>query len=437
VGSVDLSAHTTDLAGTADTEDVADLADAALAAGVGGVTEAAHGGASRRWRTLIAMLVGISALFSNIYATQPILPTLSREFDIAPTVSALTVSVVVLGMGVASLVYGPLSDRTGRKPVIVVTACLLLLPTLGAALAPDFSTLLICRALQGLLIPGTTAVGLAYLQEVLPPSWRGVSTSVYVSATALGGLVGRLQGAFLTDALGWRWAFGSFVATAGLSAALLVVWLPRQRRPRPALRRFRRLRAAGQLGLTYLRVGRFFGQRRVLGGALIGCTMFLAFVGVFTYLPYRMEQPPFNFSESQISLLYAIYLAGFIVTPWTGPLSDRLGRRGVIGASLVLMIAGALFTLQDSLEYIIAGLVLLNIGLLAAHAAASAFVNDHAPATSRGSATSFYLVWYYLGGTLGPAVAGLAWQGYAWPGVLGVCLAAVGLSFAALLTLCG
>jgi YNFM family putative membrane transporter len=157
-----------------------------------------------RWRTLCAMLVGITALFSNIYATQPILPTFSREFDISPTVSALTVSVVVLGMGVAALIYGPLSDRTGRRPVIVVTACLLILPTLGVALAPDFGTLLVCRALQGLLIPGTTAVGLTYLQEVLPSSWRGVSTSVYVSATALGGLVGRLQGAFLTDAFGWR-----------------------------------------------------------------------------------------------------------------------------------------------------------------------------------------------------------------------------------------
>jgi MFS transporter, YNFM family, putative membrane transport protein len=353
--------------------------------------------AGQRWRALLASLVGIAVMFGNIYATQPILPALSRDFAVPPAASALTVSVVVLGMGIASLIYGPLSDRAGRRPVIAVTACLLVLPTLGATLAPSFSVLLICRALQGLLIPGITAVGLAYLQEVLPPSWRGVSTSAYVSATALGGLIGRMQGGFLTDAYGWRAAFGSFVVTTSLSALLLVVWLP-------AVRRVAALspeqQGAGgwlrELGLTYARLGSFVRQPRVLGGAIIGFTMFFGFVSIFTYLPYRMQSPPFSLSQSQISLLYLVYLVGFFVTPWTGRLSDRFGRPFVIGASLVLMISGSIFTSLDTpigpevsvpaiglaispaFNGTLVGLVLLNIGLLAAHAAASAFVNHKA-----------------------------------------------------------
>jgi len=191
-----------------------------------------------------------------------------------------------------------------------------------------------------------------------------------------------------------------------------------------------------ELGLTYGRLGRFFRQPRVLGGAIIGFTMFFGFVSIFTYLPYRMQQPPFSLSQSQISLLYLVYLVGFFVTPWTGRLSDLFGRRFVIGASLVLMISGSLFTSLDELSGIIVGLALLNIGLLAAHAAASAFVNDNAAASGRGSATSFYLVFYYLGGTLGPAICGLAWQSFGWTGVLAACLVTVGVALTALFTLC-
>jgi len=387
----------------------------------------------QRWRALLASLVGIAVMFGNIYATQPILPALSRDFAVPPAASALTVSVVVLGMGIASLIYGPLSDRAGRRPVIAVTACLLVLPTLGATLAPSFSVLLICRALQGLLIPGITAVGLAYLQEFLPPSWRGVSTSAYVSATALGGLIGRMQGGFLTDAYGWRAAFGSFVVTTALSALLLVVWLPAVRRV--AALAPEQQDAGGwlrELGLSYARLGSFLRQPRVLGGAIIGFTMFFGFVSIFTYLPYRMQSPPFSLSQSQISLLYLVYLVylvGFFVTPWTGRLSDRFGRPFVIGASLVLMISGSIFTSLDTpigpavsvpaiglaispaLNGTLVGLVLLNIGLLAAHAAASAFVNHKA--FQWGQAASRLRGWAgWLGGACGTLPAtGPSWAG--------------------------
>jgi YNFM family putative membrane transporter len=395
-----------------------------------GVTEGS------RWRALLAMLVGITIVFSNIYSTQPILPALGRDFDVSPAASALTVSVVVLGLGIASLIYGPLSDRTGRKPVVAATACLLVLPTLGVTLASSFSALLLCRALQGLIIPGITAVGLVYLQEVLPQSWRGVSTSAYVSATALGGLIGRLQGGLLTDHYGWRVASGSFVVTTALSALLLVFWLPVVRRPATTSRSWGARAWLRELGLTYARLGRFFRQRRVLGGAIIGFTMFFGFVSIFTYLPYRMEQPPFLLSQGQISLLYLVYLVGFVVTPWTGRLSDLVGRRLVIGAALVLMILGSALTSLNELIGIAFGLALLNIGLLAAHAAASAFVNDNAAVSSRGSATSFYLVFYYLGGTTGPLLCGLAWQFFGWHGVLGACLMTVGVALIILLTAC-
>lgn len=380
---------------------------------------------------MVAILVGITLQFSNIYSTQPILPLLSKTFHVTPAISSLTVSVVVIGLGISALIYGPLSDRIGRKPVIVFTSFALLAPTLGAAFAPNFAIFLASRALQGLLIPGTTAVGLAYVQEDFPPRWRNLGTSAYASSTALGGLIGRLQGGFIATAFGWQWAFGSFLITILFSAILMLLWLPK-----PAFTNVKNIQIKPrELIQVYTALPAFFRQRRIIGGAVIGLTMFLSFISIFTYLPYRVQQPPFSLSADATSLLYLVYLGGFFVTPLAGLLAAQLGQRAIIGLSLGLMMIGMLLTSLFNLVIIIAGLLLLNIGLLAAHAAASSFVGDQAK-SGRGSATSFYLVWYYVGGMIGPPLSGLAWQSSGWIGVLVITLGSTVLAIISLCTLC-
>src|SRR5260370_39189030 len=175
------------------------------------------------WWLIVTLLVGIAAIFSNLYATQPILPILSQSFAVSPALSALTVSVPVLCVALASVIYGPLSDRIGRKPVMIGAACLLLLPTGLAAFAVNLPMLVTCRALQGLLIPGTTVVGIAYIQEEFPPAWRGMGMGAYVSATVLGGVEGRLQGGLIVNSLGLPWIFISFPIPTCVGTLLLAL----------------------------------------------------------------------------------------------------------------------------------------------------------------------------------------------------------------------
>jgi YNFM family putative membrane transporter len=182
-----------------------------------------------------------------------------------------------------------------------------------------------------------------------------------------------------------------------------------------------------ELGLTYAHLWSFLRQPRVLGGVIVGFTMFFGFVSIFTYLPYRMQAPLFSLSQSQISLLYLVYLVGFLATPWTGRLSDRFGRRFVIGASLVLMISGSIFTSLDApigpalsapaiglaispaLNGTLVGLILLNIGLLAAHAAASAFVNEKAKEGSQNRSRSRSPGGWLVGASDTRRATGLVW----------------------------
>jgi YNFM family putative membrane transporter len=108
---------------------------------------------------LAGFMLGAAGMFAVMYATQAILPELSREFEVSAPEAGLTVSVVILVLAAGGWIWGPLSDRWGRRNTLVLASALLAVPTLASALAPTFDVLLACRALQGLCMPGLLTVG--------------------------------------------------------------------------------------------------------------------------------------------------------------------------------------------------------------------------------------------------------------------------------------
>jgi YNFM family putative membrane transporter len=115
-------------------------------------------GESRRGGGTLVLYLGTVAAYADMSLTQPILPLLSREFGVGPARAGFTVSAVVLAIAAASSFYGPLSDVLGRKHVMVGATALRAAATLACAFAPTFGMLVVLRAVQGVLVPGTTAV---------------------------------------------------------------------------------------------------------------------------------------------------------------------------------------------------------------------------------------------------------------------------------------
>ena len=120
-------------------------------------------GARERW----ALYAGTVVCYGDMYVTQPLLPDLSREFGVGPAQAGLTVSAVVLAIALASILYGPLSDALGRRAVMVASLALLALATLACALPRSFGALVAVRGVQGLLVPGMSAVSVAYAGTVV------------------------------------------------------------------------------------------------------------------------------------------------------------------------------------------------------------------------------------------------------------------------------
>ena len=376
-----------------------------------------------RWPTA-ALYSAAVVVFSDMYLTQPILPLLSREFAVSPTTAGLSVSVVVLLIALASMSYGPISDAVGRKVVMVASCTGLALPTLLCAFATSFDSLLILRALQGLCIPGVTAVAVAYLGDLVEPPALGRAIGSWIAANVAGGLTGRVASGLIADQFGWRAVFVCFGVLTLLCAVLMAVALPRDA-PSTHHGWFHAYRGM----LAHLR------DRRLAGAFLVGGALFFGFIGIFTYLPYYLMSAPFFLSSRLVALAYVSYVAGVVTSPVAGHLSVSIPRRVIIGGGLAIAILGIVLTVVPVLPVIVTSLFVLCSGMFTAQAVAPALVNSRAR-HGKGSVGALYLMSYYLGGTLGAILPGFAWQRFGWHGVAAICVGALVVAFLAVWLLC-
>src|ERR1017187_6794879 len=179
-------------------------------------------------RTAAVVFAGFCA-FLTLFAPQPLLPMLAREFSLSAAAISLVVSASTLAVAMAAPIAGVVADRFGRKRVIVPAAFLLAVPTLLAATATSFGQLLFWGFLQGIFPPGVFAVIIAYINE----EWEagaGAATAAYVTGTVLGGFSGRALAALVASHASWRWAFVMLGALNLLGALAIRAWLPAGRR---------------------------------------------------------------------------------------------------------------------------------------------------------------------------------------------------------------
>jgi MFS transporter, YNFM family, putative membrane transport protein len=363
-------------------------------------------------------LFAAAAMFTAMYSTQAILPTLGREFSVKPSQTGLTVSVVIGALAVGAWFWGPLSDRIGRRASLVLSSALLVIPSVGVALAPSFGVLLAMRAAQGLCMPGLLTVGVPYVTEAFGARIGARAMGLYVSALVLGGLVGRVGVALLTAGAGWRVALGA-VAALPLAATLV---MRRSLPPEPT--------APPSAGLSLRTLRGTLANRALVATTLAGSAMFFAFMGVFSYIDFHLERAPFSLSPTVIGLVFLLWAMG-AVAPLAGRLADRHGWRTVALGGLLTAAAGITLSLVPVLPVVVLGLALVTLGNFSAVTAAQLGVAG-ATDRDRGLASAMYFSSYYIAGALGAYVPGLAWQSWHWTGVWALTAAAYAIGLVAI-----
>lgn len=392
----------------------ADGRDEALAAGTAGYR-----------RLTLAMLFAGCATFSTLYAVQPLLPLLAAHYRLSAEGSSLALSIATGPLAFGILVAGALSDRVGRRPLMVAAMTTAGALTVAAAMVPGWYGLLAVRLLAGLALAGVPAVAMAYVAEEVDAASVGAAMGLYIAGSALGGMGGRLLASLVASVVDWRWAIGA-VGVVGLAMAEAF------RRLAPPSRRF----VASDGGWLALWRGaaplfRDPGLRLLYAEAFV---LMGVFVTVYNYAGFHLIAPPYGLGQAAVGAVFLLYVLGSASSTWFGVLAGRVGRRRVFWVPTAILIGGVALTAARPLWLVVAGIGVVTVGFFGAHSIASAWVGRRGGA-ARGQAAAWYLFFYYLGSSVLGSAGGVAWTRAGWPGVVGFCLVlgAVALAGSALL----
>ncbi len=354
--------------------------------------------------------------FLNLYAPQALLPMLATEFGAGARAVSLTVSATTLAVALIAPFTGTVADVLGRKRVIITAMAALVVPTVMVALAPGLDAMVLWRFVQGLLLPPIFAVTIAYVGEELPAAEATAVTGIYLSASSLGGFLGRFLTGVLAESIGWRGAFLVLAAITLVAAAGVAALLPRERR----FQRSAGLASAARQMLRHLR------NPLLLATYAVGFGVLFTFVASFTYVSFHLAAPPYNLSSAGLGAIFVTYLTGAVTTLLTGRAVARFGRRRLVIGLTALWAAGMALTLLPSLWVIVAGLALSAGCGFVCQAVATGFVAITAR-EGRSSAVGLYVTCYYIGGSVGGILPGFFWDGWGWPGSVAIVLAMLAL----------
>jgi YNFM family putative membrane transporter len=360
-------------------------------------------------RTNLALFAAGFSTFALMYCLQPLMPLFADEFHITAADSSLSISLTTGFLGVSMLLAGGLSEAWGRKPMMVLSLFVSAALTVASGLTPGWTGFLVFRALEGITFSGLPSVAMAYLSEEMDAGAIGLAMGLYIGGTAIGGMSGRLIVGVLTDAVSWRFAIGAIGVLGLIAAAVFWRSLPQsshfERHPLVVSKLFRlMLEHFGDYGLRWL----YFEGFLLMG----------TFVTLYNYIGFRLTAPPYRLSQSQIGLIFTVYLVGAVGSAWVGNLAGRIGRRKVLWVTITLMLSGLAITLATPLFIIIAGIALFTFGFFGSHSVVSTWVGTRAR-HSKAQASSLYLLFYYLGSSIVGSTGGLFWHEHQWNGVAG------------------
>jgi len=365
---------------------------------------------------LTRVRVGVAAAglctFINLYPTQALLPTLAGQFGASLPHTGLTVTAPLIAVALVAPFVGGISDALGRRRLILGASLALVLPTLLAAWAPTLDWLILCRFLQGLLLPFIFAVTVAYIAEECPGPEAVRVTGVYAIGTIVGGFGGRFVAGWATEFAGWRSAFVILAALTALCAAVVAWSLPPERRFRP-VRGW-----AGQVA----GFADHLGNPQVMATCVVGFTVLFSMVATFTYANFYLGAAPFGLGPAQLGSIFVIYLLGVVATPVATRLALRFGRRRTVLLAAVAASCGLLLTLVPSLTAILIGLAFAAAGIFTEQVLSLGYVAA-AARRSRSTAVGLYVTCYYIGGSLGGILPAGIWRHAGWPGCVALVLA--------------
>ena len=282
--------------------------------------------------TLLAMLSALGPLSMDMYL--PSLPDIAHVLQ-APTARVqLTVSSYLIGFAVGQVIYGPVSDRHGRRPVLLAAVTLYLISTLVCAATPSVTPLIGARFLQGIGGSGSIVLARAVVRDLYSGVQVARELSLMGSISAFAPIVAPMIGGVLQTAFGWR---ASFIAMAAFAVVALVVagrLLPETLRQR----------ACQPISLSSV-VGGYGAVLRHRGFLVYLGILTISYAGLFAWISGAsvVLQGIYGLSAVAFGFTFALGAAGYMLGASVATrLVVRLGLDRTMGLGVMVLAAGGL-----------------------------------------------------------------------------------------------
>ncbi len=336
----------------------------------------------------------------------PILPQIGEELSIADTLLGTLISAYSLMVGLFAIISGPISDRMGRRRILMVGAGIMTVALICHYVVVDYFSFLAVRIFAGMAGGILSGAAVSYIGDFFPYNRRGWAVGWVMSGSAFGQIAGIPMGVALAERFGFRTPFFLFAVTMALTFILIWVTLPQP----PIRAREGRLTLRGAVG-DYLAMLR---RREIAAAATAFFLMFLGVSLYVVYLPTWLERQV-GFNSYQIATLFFVGgIANVMTGPQAGKLSDRVGRKAIVLLSCVglflVMISTTVVVTDIWKAYPIFFLTMVLVAMRISPF--SALLTALVPDENRGSLMSLTVALGQVGFGLGGALAGPFYAGY-------------------------
>lgn len=376
-------------------------------------TDRPRGGARR------TLVIALTAFFTvvDLFATQAILPILTKAYHVTPAAMGSAVNASTIGMAIAGMMVALFSRHINRRLGIIVSLVVLAVPTALLAHAPDLMVFTLLRIMQGLCMATAFSLTLAYLGEECTAQNQAGAFAAYVTGNVASNLVGRLVAANVAEGLGLATNFYLFAALNLVGAVLAAITI------RPSM--------AGGMTMPVMRetplqrLAALFTPRLLAGFGIGFCILFV-FIGVFTFVNFVIVAPPLSVGMRTVGIIYFVFAPAVLLTPQAGRFAARFGVRTALWTGLAAAGSGLPMLLTGNLAAVLAGMTLIGAGTFFAQAIATGYVSRIAD--DRAAASGCYLAFYFSGGLVGTAIVGRVFDASGWPAAVSVVGIALGIA---------
>jgi len=344
--------------------------------------------------TLILSWTGM-VVMSSLYVSIPLISLFSSTLHISLSKAAITSSIFSVGFAVGCFFYGAISEKYGRKNVIVVGLLILSFISLLLGTVNSFPLLVGLRGLQGLAAATFSPVALAYTLEVFPNDRKVGAVGFISTGFLVAGIVGQLFSSTISQSFNWHLVFYLLAIVYILTAFILFYLLPAGVAHNRGKNIFEPLK----------HIGAIFKNKNIVLSYVIAFVLLMSFVSMYTTLGQYLAEISTGNSNQQLFYIRAIGILGMVLSPLSGALAKRFSILPVIRFALSLAVVSlVLMGLTANIILLTIVSVLFVSGIALAVPSIISLVGQLGGKFS-GIAVSMYTVILFAGTSLGPVIS--------------------------------